>query len=587
MNRIGNRIDLANFKAPQLSDEHQAAKKGTASPASRSWEHLAEVQQRRHGLRLVSAETSKAAPTTSPAGQAEQKIQEDFKNRFAELAGNPEKFHSSMKEVYGSNYDRAAAEKFRQQALAGDFSWLPKIEFKSEETLQGGNGAFDASRNVVYLNDKFKNDPQKAAEIYSEEVGHFLDTQLNKTDTLGDEGEMFRRLLHGEKLTKEQKAEIRAENDHGVIYVNGKATEVEFWNPFKAVKNAVKSVGKAISNGAKAVGHAISDGAKAVGHAVSGAAKSVGSWISGAAKKVGGAVVDGFKWIGSKVVDGAKWVGNKTWDAIKWVGNKTWDGLKWVGKGISKAAKWIGPRLWDAARGLGTGLWDTIKGVGHNLVEGVSTIGQGFGKLFKGDFKGFFKDLGSGLLKTFVQTPVDAALLMGGKAISAIQTLVGLEPVGRKLTDDEITELRKVYGDTIDYSKVRIKEGNAGLFSLTGRAFTHGDTIYIPKKDLPLTKDLLVHEMGHVWQHLNGGTDYMSEALVGQYLGDGYKFEKGIQEGKSWSELNPEQQAELLQQAYKSGFFDSPGRRFTYNGADYTDYLNEALRQLRAGQGAP
>jgi hypothetical protein len=57
---------------------------------------------------------------------------------------------------------------------------------------------------------------------------------------------------------------------------------------------------------------------------------------------------------------------------------------------------------------------------------------------------------------------------MGGKAISAIQTLVGLEPVGRKLTDDEITELRKVYGDTIDYSKVRIKEGDAGLFSLTG-----------------------------------------------------------------------------------------------------------------------
>ncbi|HET6960885.1 MAG TPA: DUF4157 domain-containing protein, partial [Terriglobia bacterium] len=215
------------------------------------------------------------------------------------------------------------------------------------------------------------------------------------------------------------------------------------------------------------------------------------------------------------------------------------------------------------------------------------TIGGAFGKLFKGDFGGFFKDLGSGLLKTFVQTPVDATLVMGGRAISAIQTLIGVEPVGRKLTEDEITELRKVYGESIDYSKVRIKEGDAGLFSVSGRAFTHGDTIYIPKKDLPLTKDLLVHEMGHVWQHQNGGTDYMSEALAGQYVGDGYNFEKGIDEGKSWSELNPEQQAELLQQAYKSGFFNSPGQRFTYNGKDYTDYLNEALRQLRAGQGAP
>jgi hypothetical protein len=80
---------------------------------------------------------------------------------------------------------------FRQKASSGDFSWLPKIEFKSEETLQGGNGAFDASRNVVYLNDKFMNDPQKAAEIYSEEVGHFLDTIAQQDRHLGDEGEMF------------------------------------------------------------------------------------------------------------------------------------------------------------------------------------------------------------------------------------------------------------------------------------------------------------------------------------------------------------------------------------------------------------
>ena len=553
MNRIGNRIDLANLTAPQLSEELHEVKKETASSAPRSWEYLAEVQQRPNGLRLVSAEASKVA-TTSSADRSAQKIQENFKNRFAELAGNPEKFHSLMKEVYGSNYDRSAAESFRQKALAGDFSWLPKIESQSEQALQGANGAYDASRNVVYLNDKFMNDPKKAAEIYSEEVGHFLDKQLNKFDTLGDEGEMFRRLLHGEKLTNQQKVEIRAENDHGVIYVNGKATEVEFWNPFKAVKNAVKAVGNTISDGAKAVVGAVSDGAKAVGNAVSSAASSVGNSVAGAAKKVGGAIVDGAKWIGGKVAD---------------------------------AAKWVGPRLWDGIRGLGTGLWDTIKGVGHNLFEGVSTIGGAFGKLFKGDFGGFFKDLGSGLLKTFVQTPVDATLVMGGRAISAIQTLIGVEPVGRKLTDDEITELRKVYGDSIDYSKVRIKEGNAGLFSVSGRAFTHGDTIYIPKKDLPLTKDLLVHEMGHVWQHQNGGTDYMSEALAGQYVGDGYNFEKGIDEGKSWSELNPEQQAELLQQAYKSGFFNSPGQRFTYNGKDYTDYLNEALRQLRAGQGAP
>src|SRR5262249_8666015 len=160
-------------------------------------------------------------------------------------------------------------------------------EFKSEAVLTGGNGAFDASRGVVYINDKFVNDPAMAAQIYSEETGHFLDTKLNKTDTPGDEGEMFRRLLHGEKLTAEQKAEIRADDDHGVIYVNGKATEVEFWNPFKAVA-------KAVTGAAKAVGHAVSGAASAVGHAVSSAASAVGHAVSSAVKTAWGGTTSFF-----------------------------------------------------------------------------------------------------------------------------------------------------------------------------------------------------------------------------------------------------------------------------------------------------
>ena len=586
MSRIGNNLDPGYFLNHQLDTEFQTATKQIASPSSQSFEQLAEVLRRQSGLRLVSAEAPIVAPPPSAADQAIQKIQEDFANRFAELAADPEKFHSMMKEVYGSNYDHATAEAFRQRALAGDFSWLPKIEFESDEVLRGGHGAYDASRNVVYINEKFLDDPETAAQIYSEEVGAYLDTQLNTSDTVGDEGEMFRRLLHGEQLSATEKAAIRADDDHGVIYVNGKATEVEFWFGSDFVD--------AVADGAKAVGGAIVDGANAVGGAIVDGAKAVGGAIVDGAKAVGGAIADAAGWawggiqsIASAVWGAASWIGDKTWQGIKYVGEKTWDGIKWVGKGIKKAAKWIGPRLWDAARGIGTGVWDAVKGIGRNLWEAAGTFGRGFGKLFKGDVKGFFKDMGSGLLK-LVQTPVDAILMVGGRVVSAVQTLIGIEPVGRKLTDAEIAELRKVYGDSIDYSSVRIKEGSAGLFSLTGRAFTHGDTIYIPKDNLPLTTDLLVHEMGHVWQHQNGGTDYMSEALVGQYLGEKYDFEKGIKEGKSWSELNPEQQAELLQQAYKAGFFNgSTGGKFVYNGTDYTDYLNEALRQVRAGEGAP
>jgi outer membrane protein assembly factor BamD (BamD/ComL family) len=87
----------------------------------------------------------------------------------------------------------------------------------------------------------------------------------------------------------------------------------------------------------------------------------------------------------------------------------------------------------------------------------------------------------------------------------------------------------------------------------------------------------------------------MSEALWAQNFGEGYDFSKGIDEGKSFSELNPEQQAELMQQAYLAGFFDptsSSYGKFIYTRpdgttVDYTAYLNDALQQVRSGQGAP
>jgi hypothetical protein len=166
----------------------------------------------------------------SSSNNAIENIQQNFQNKFTTLSNNQEQFHALMKEVYGSNYNAEAAESFRMRTLKGDFSWLPKIEIRDDRTLKGANGAFEESRNVVHINEKLLNRPEKAAQVYSEEVGHFLDTKIKTTDTPGDEGEMFRRLLAGEKLTDADKAHIRADNDHGAISINGKSAQVEFDN---------------------------------------------------------------------------------------------------------------------------------------------------------------------------------------------------------------------------------------------------------------------------------------------------------------------------------------------------------------------
>jgi hypothetical protein len=431
-----------------------------------------------------------------------------FKREFGALASDQKQFHATMRTVFGEGYNAVRAEQFRQQALAGDFRWLPPVKLVSAETLQGGYGAYDAASGTVLINQSL--DPALAASTFVEEAGHHLDTQLNTQDTQGDEGELFRRILSGEKLSSAQVAEIRAENDKGIIRVDGKDTEVEFRSLFKKLGNTFKKA-------ASAVGNAISSGAKAVGN----------------------------------------------------------------------GAKTYATRVFDGIRGLGTGITSITKGYWRNLWEGLGTIGGGFGKLFEGKFAKGFLQIGKGLLKPLVQTSIDASLMWVGRIVSAIQTQLGVEPVGRKLDSSEIATLRSVYGNSINYSNIRIKEGSAGVFNIAKAAFTHGNTIYIPKNYLPLKPSLLIHEAAHVWQHQNGGIDYLSEALWAQNAGDGYKFGKALVENKSWSQMNPEQQAELLEEAYDQGFFDTPSSSFFHEGRNYTAFIRDAVAQVRAGKGTP
>jgi len=280
-------------------------------------------------------------------------------------------------------------------------------------------------------------------------------------------------------------------------------------------------------------------------------------------------------------------------------------------------------RIVDAGTTIGNSIVEGVTGFGRSVFEGIGQtltgIGQTLnpaplGKLFQGDFSGAWNDfrnnvsngvqnIGGGLIKGTVQAIVDTAVVGLNGLVSSVQTLVGAEPKGRSLTEAETAELRKVYGDSIDYSDIRLKEGNLGLAN--GLApHTIGNTIYIPEGWLNPNdpnyqanrNELLVHETAHSWQYQNGGTDYIGESLWNQFKGwasggsrdAAYNYEQPISEGKSWAELNPEQQAHLLDEAYSRGLFDNPNASFvTAGGTDITAYVRDAINQMRNGQGAP
>jgi pimeloyl-ACP methyl ester carboxylesterase len=200
-------------------------------------------------------------------------VQSQFRKQFGALAADTKQFHETMRGIFGEGHDSAKAEQYRQQALSGDFSWLPPVEFVDADVLGGAHGAYDSESGKVLLNRELQGDASLAAATYMEEAGHHLDAQLNTVDSRGDEGELFRRVLSGEKLSQAQVAEIRAENDKGTIQLHGRSVEVEFWKPFKALKKAAQAVGNAIDKAADAVGNA----AQWVGNKVSGIGKAIGN----------------------------------------------------------------------------------------------------------------------------------------------------------------------------------------------------------------------------------------------------------------------------------------------------------------------
>jgi hypothetical protein len=195
-----NRTAATEAESQPVLDEANSSQRATHALVSKDSYKAAWGQL--HKTRVPHRVGAPQTPPTGPEQTAILQAQKSFQDQFGKLASDKNKFHSLMKEVYGANYDATAAEGFRQRAVKGDYSWLPKIEFKSDAVLRGGNGAYDSSRNVVYINDKYVQDPARAAKVYAEEVGHFLDTKLNKTDTPGDEGELFRKLLAGKNYPR-------------------------------------------------------------------------------------------------------------------------------------------------------------------------------------------------------------------------------------------------------------------------------------------------------------------------------------------------------------------------------------------------
>ena len=138
-------------------------------------------------------------------------------------------FWANLAIAFGTSYDVVKATQLRQQWQSRNFGQIPLIEVLSGEVLGTAKGAYSSSTNKIYLSASFLNTASSAAiiNVILEEIGHYVDAQINQVDSAGDEGAIFAELVQGNSLDVATLDALRAENDQTTIIVNGEIIQVE------------------------------------------------------------------------------------------------------------------------------------------------------------------------------------------------------------------------------------------------------------------------------------------------------------------------------------------------------------------------
>ena len=137
-------------------------------------------------------------------------------------------FLANIQTAFGADFSQPSLEQFQQQWLTGNFSF-PDLEIRSAAELNGANGAFSVDTNKIYLSQELllQNDGDAIASLLLEEYGHYVDSQINSRDALGDEGDIFSRLVQGEDLSNTQLKQLQTESDRSTVTIDGETMAIE------------------------------------------------------------------------------------------------------------------------------------------------------------------------------------------------------------------------------------------------------------------------------------------------------------------------------------------------------------------------
>jgi subtilisin family serine protease len=108
-----------------------------------------------------------------------------------------ESFWTTFNAVYGTDYDVAKAAAIRHRWASRDFTDLPTIEVVSDQKLDQVQETDATTQQTIHLHEAFVTTatPSDLVQSLLAKVGQWLADDLNRIDTLGNEGDYFASLL--------------------------------------------------------------------------------------------------------------------------------------------------------------------------------------------------------------------------------------------------------------------------------------------------------------------------------------------------------------------------------------------------------
>lgn len=218
--------------------------------------------------------------------------------------------------------------------------------------------------------------------------------------------------------------------------------------------------------------------------------------------------------------------------AARWLGELVWDKVDGI---FARAGRWVAGLPTRVAR-LIIGLWAGLRSVRPWSADWWRSLGRAATWRAVGRWLGY--------------RLVDVLEIL---AIGEIyETVVDLVKVNtRRLTEEEIRDASTVFGSSVNLRLVRLDMRALLGPARTKRDYTSFHTINCWREH---RRDVLIHELTHVWQYERAGAIYMPQALHAQFRGAGYQYggAAGLRAADcGFDGFNREQQAQIVQDFFR------------------------------------